>query len=95
MGSKTNTGPVTLSLIFKITMKGNVYYYLTNEEIKSGQNEKISSRSQNWELLEGRERKKPVINCPDWLTHGTFGPTGSVMAKGKSRNPYAEVYAEA
>lgn len=70
-------------------------YYLTNEEIKSGQNGKISSRSQNWKLLEGRERKKPVINCPDWLRHGTLSPTGSVLAKGKSGNPYAKVYAEA
>lgn len=53
----------------------------------------ISLRSQNWELLEGRERKKLVINCPDWLRHGTFGPTGSAVAKGKSGNPYSEVYA--
>lgn len=34
------------------------HYYLTSEEIKSGQNERISSKSQNWKLIEEKERER-------------------------------------
>lgn len=31
-----------------------------------------------------------MINYPDWLRHGTFGPPGSVVGKGKNGIPYAK-----
>lgn len=69
MDSKTNTGPVTLSLIFKRTMKGNVIItILQMKKLKVGKREDFLKITY-WKQLERRERKKPVINCPDWLSH--------------------------
>lgn len=56
MDNKIDTSPVTLSLMFKKTMKGNIITSsLMDEAIEDQQNKMISSRSYNWTLLKGRK----------------------------------------
>lgn len=56
MDNKIDNSPVTLSLMFKKTMKGNIITSsLMDEAIEDQQNKMISSRSYNWKLLKGRK----------------------------------------
>lgn len=58
MDNKIDTSPVTLSLMFKKTMKGNIITSsLMDEAIEDQQNKMISSRSYNWKLLKGRKEE--------------------------------------
>lgn len=81
MDSKTDTGPVTLSLIFKRSMKGNVIItILQMKKLKVGKMRRFlqDHKSGNY-WKEGRERR-----LPEWSTALTGWDMGLLAQLGQS-----------